>query len=201
MDKLDLKKTYKALYAAKEQPALIEVPELHYLMVDGHGDPNDNPLFTDGMGAVYGLAYTLKFMLKKQSVADYAVMSLQGLWWAEDPGDFPAGARDRWQWTLMILQPDFVTPELVEAARVEMARKKAAARLEEVRLERLAEGLCAQVLHVGPYSEEGPTIARLHTFIAAQGRRACGKHHEIYLSDPRRTMPEKMKTIIRQPVE
>jgi hypothetical protein len=200
MDRLDLKKLHKPLYTAKEAPALIEVPELGYLMVDGHGDPNDNPLFTDGMGALHGLAYTLKFMLKKQGVADYGVMGLQGLWWAEDPDDFQAGQREHWQWTLMILQPDFVTPELVEAARVEVARKKVAPRLEEVRLERLAEGLCAQVLHLGPYSEEGPTIACLHAFIAAQGRQARGKHHEIYLSDPRRTVPEKMKTIIRQPV-
>lgn len=201
MEKLDLKKLHRALYAAKPEPALLEVPALTYLMVDGHGDPNDNPLFEAGAGALYALSYTLKFMVKKQGLADYGVMGLQGLWWADDPAAFRAGDRARWQWTLMILQPDFVTPDLVAAARQEIiAKKKDVPRLYDVRLETLAEGLCAQILHVGPYAEECGTITRLHEFIAAQGKELRGKHHELYLGDPRRTAPEKLKTILRQPV-
>lgn len=201
MHKIDLKKLYKGLFAARSKPMLVEVPPLSYLMVDGHGDPNDNPLCEHGVAALYGLAYTLKFMLRKQDVADYGVMGLEGLWWADDPAAFGADSRELWQWTFMILQPDCVTPEAVDAARAELlTKKKDVPRLAEVRLATLDEGLCAQVMHTGPFSAEDATIRLLHDFIAAQGKQQRGKHHELYLNDPRRTAPERLRVILRQPV-
>ncbi|MEW5829488.1 MAG: GyrI-like domain-containing protein [Chloroflexota bacterium] len=201
MEKIDLKKTYKTLYTAKPQPAFVDVPPLGYLMIDGEGDPNKAAEYQESLQALYGVAYTLKFQAKKSLGRDFGVMGLEGLWWAEDMAGFSMERKDDWLWTMMMLQPDFVTPELAAAAKDEARRKKGQAAIEQVRFEVYEEGLSAQVMHLGPYDAEPPTIARLHEFIHANGCELRGKHHEIYFGDPRRTAPEKLKTIIRQPVE
>jgi len=202
MDKLDLKKTLKPLYTASARPVLLDVPELSYLMIDGAGDPNGSQAFEEAMGALYGTAYTLKFTLKKgaENPLDFAVMPPEGLWWSEGMGAFRMGERADWLWTLMIALPDCITPDDFAAAVAAVRARKNPPGLGRLRLERLHEGLCAQIMHLGPYADEGPTIERLHAFIAEQGHTLRGKHHEIYFSDPRRCAPEKMKTILRQPV-
>ncbi len=195
-------KDLKDLYSPSvEEPALVDVPALSFLMLDGSGDPNTSPEYQEAIQALYGLSYGLKFALKKGPAGlDYAVMPLEGLWWAGDMATFTSGPRDDWRWTMMIAQPEAVTPEFFQQVRDEAVRKKGLAALAKVRLEAFHEGLSAQIMHVGPFSAEGPTIQRLHQFIAEQGYAPAGKHHEIYLSDPRRSAPEKMKTVIRQPV-
>lgn len=197
---IDLKRKLARLYRPGDTPALVEVPELSFLMVDGTGDPGTSPTYADALQAMYSVAYTLKFALKRGPLAlDVTVMPLEGLWWVPDMSLFTAD-RDEWRWTLMIAQADEVTADMVREAKVAAAAKKQLDAIAWVRLERYAEGLAAQVMHHGPYSEEGPTIQRLHGFIAEQGFLRCGKHHEIYLGDPRRTGPDKLRTIIRQPV-
>ena len=198
--KLDLKKDLKHLYGATATPALIEVPAITYLMIDGHGDPNTAPEYAEAVQALFSVAYTAKFALKKSGGPDIAVMPLQALWWVPDMTTFSVTDKSAWDWTAMIAQPDVVTPDVVDAARSAAAAKAPAAALAKLRLETLVEGRAGQVLHVGPYAAEGPTIERLHAFIADQGLQLRGKHHEIYLGDPRRTAPERLKTIIRQPV-
>lgn len=193
----------KALYAPPKRPVMVDVPVLNFLMIDGHGDPNLSQDYKDAVEALYALSYTLKFMLKKEEGLQYRVGPLEGLWWAEDMVEFSMERKANWDWTMMIAQPDAVTPEHVARAREQAGRKKPLPALAKVRLESFEEGRCAQVLYVGPYSAEGPTIAALHAFIREQGYEFDGrkqKHHEIYLGDPRRTAPEKLKTIIRQPV-
>lgn len=200
-EKVDLKQEFKELYSARLEPHLIEVPPLQYLMVDGTGDPNTSEDYRAAVEALYGMAYALKFQSKKDSErGDFVVMPLEGLWWAEDMAEFSVDAKGDWYWTSMILQPSFITQEMLEQARSDMTRKKPVAALAKVRLETLCEGPSAQVLHLGPYSKEGPTIASLHAFISQSGHLLKGKHHEIYMSDPRRGDPAKTRTIIRQPV-
>ena len=200
MAKLDLKKELKHLYAPKPDPCvLVEVPPLQFLMIDGQGDPKESEKFQEVCNALYGMSYTMKFALKAEG-RDHTVMPLEGLWWAEDPSSFSLDRRDLWEWTLMIAQPDYITAEHVAAARAQLKERKNPPLLPELRFERFEEGLSAQVLHVGPYSEEGPTIAKLHQFITDSGHELRGKHHEIYLGDPRRTAPARLKTVIRQPV-
>lgn len=199
VEKLDLKKELKSLYGASAKPALVTVPPLRYLAVDGAGDPNGSAVFAAAVEALFTVAYTLKFAVKKAGGTDFAVMPLEGLWWADDMASFCASRKEEWKWTLLILVPDFVTEAEVAAAIRAAAGKKSLPALAGVRLETVAEGRAAQVLHVGPYSAEGPAISALHDFIAGQGLRPVGKHHEIYLSDMRRTAPEKLKTIMRQP--
>jgi len=186
----------------------VQVPPLQFLMVDGRGHPNTSPAYREAIEALYAVAYGLKFGLKKAGVADWPVMPLEGLWWAEDKGAFAEGTdRSAWQWTMMIAQPDLVTVEQVEQARTEACRRRSSEgsgglpALDPTRLETYTEGLSAQILYLGAYADEGPTIARLHAWIAEQGYVPHGKHHEIYLGDPRRTAPERLKTILRQPVE
>lgn len=201
MEKIDLKKELKHLYrpSAKEV-VVVEVPTMNYLMVDGQGDPNTSRAYADAVEALYAVSYTVKFMVKKGPPAiDYGVMPLEGLWWADDPSAFTTGDKARWKWTVMVMQPDFVTTDLIERALGEVEKKKNPAALSLVRFEPLKEGTCAQTLHIGPFSEEGPTIEKVHAFIEARGERV-GKHHEIYLSDIRRAHPSKWKTIIRQPM-
>jgi hypothetical protein len=200
--KIDLKKELRDLYMApKDVPEMVDVPPMNYLMVDGSGNPNTSQEFADAVGALYGLAYTLKFKLKRGPTAvDYVVMPLQGLWWADDMDVFAMMQRDDWKWRAMILAPKEVTPEMFEEAREELRAKKDPPALDRARLEEYTEGLSAQVMHIGPYADEAPTIERLHSFIREQGHEFRGKHHEIYLSDPNRTTPERMRTIIRQPV-
>ncbi len=204
MRKLDLKKQFKALYnPPKKDVVVVDVPRLSFLMVDGTGDPNTAPEFQEAMEALYGVSYTLKFMMKMgRAQVDYPVMALEGLWWVEGVAEFGPDAlekRDDWQWTAMIMQPDIITADLVNQAMQKVREKKDPPALTRLRLQSFEEGRCAQTMHIGPYSEEGPTVQRVHEFIAANGWKLRGKHHEIYLSDPRRAKPERMKTVIRQP--
>lgn len=204
MGKLNFKKDLKHLFnPPSKEPVFVKVPPLNYLMIDGRGEP-DGPEAVAAIETLYPVAYTLKFTAKKEQGLDYGVMPLEGLWWSEDMTDFLEGRRDRWQWTYMIMQPDFITAAMVEKAVEEVRRKKNPAAITKVRFESLAEGKAAQIMHIGPYSEEGPNILRLHAFIHEAGLSFDGqqqKHHEIYLSDPRRTAPDNWKTIIRQPVK
>lgn len=198
---IDLRRERSTLYSARRTPAFVDVPELLYLMIDGHGDPNTAPAYARAVQALYSVAYTIRFALKhRPDPVDAPVMPLDGLWWTADMATFSTDDKAAWDWTLLIAVPDVVTPEVADDARTAARRKHPDAPLDAVRLDRLVEGRCAQVLHVGPCSAEGPTIAGLHTFIAEHGHGLTGKHHEIYLGDPRRSAPEKLRTILRQPV-
>jgi hypothetical protein len=198
--KVDFKRELGEFYAARRSPAIVEVPELAFVMIDGHGDPNTSGEYRDAVSALFSVSYAARFALKRAGVIDFAVMPLEGLWWASDMSAFSIGDKSAWDWTMLIMQPDEVTADVLADAKIRAAAKVPVTALERLRLERFAEGLAAQVLHVGPYSAEGPAIARLHAFIAEQGRELAGQHHEIYLGDPRRSAPEKLKTIIRQPM-
>jgi hypothetical protein len=202
MKKIDLKKDLKAFYHATAKGVVqIDVPAFRFLMVDGIGDPNTAKAYAEAIEALYSVSYTAKFILKKgPQKIDYAVMPLESLWWADDMSVFTTGDKAKWRWTAMIMQPDFVAKEVIATAIEEVRRKKNLPGIDRLRLEDFAEGRCAQVLHVGPFSEEGPTIARVHEFIDARSSRA-GKHHEIYLSDLRRAAPASWKTIVRQPMK
>ena len=198
---LDLRRELRGLYSAAPEPALVDVPDLPFLMIDGHGDPNTAPAYPSAVQALYSVAYAVRFALKRGPAAlDARVMPLEGLWWTDDMATFSTDDKSDWDWTLMILLPEQATTEFVEDARTRTAEKKGLEAIGRVRFERFAEGPAAQVLHVGPYSAEGPTVAALHAFIAEQGCLLSGKHHEIYLGDPRRAAPEKLRTIVRQPV-
>jgi len=197
----DLKKLMKDLYAPPTEPVLVEVPPLNYLMIDGAGDPETGQDFAAATEALYAVAYATKFLVKGRDEAlDFVVPPLEGLWWAEDTAAFSLGERDAWLWTLMIMMPEPVDQALYLEGHRAACRKKCLLAAEEMRFEALEEGLSAQITHIGPYAEEAPTIARLHEFIGEQGRTPGGKHHEIYLSDPRRSAPEKMRTVLRQPL-
>ncbi|WP_316858844.1 GyrI-like domain-containing protein [uncultured Cohaesibacter sp.] len=202
MEKVDFKKIYKTLYKpSAKRVEFVEVPQFNFLMIDGEGDPNKAQAFQDAIEALYSLSYTLKFMVKKGEIGkDYGVMPLEGLWWVEDMSAFSVENKDGWQWTLMMMQPDFITKAMVGDAFAEVERKKSPTALGKVRFEAFGEGRAAQILHVGPFTEEGPTVEKLHAFIEQSGLGRTGKHHEIYLSDTRRADPAKWKTIIRQPV-
>ncbi len=201
MKKIDFKKELKHLYEPSAKEVVqVEVPTFKYLMLDGEGNPNTSQAYAEAVEALFAVSYTAKFMVKKAEPAkDYVVMPLEGLWWADDMSVFTANDKSKWKWTMMIMQPSFVADTVLEASMAEVRRKKALPGIEQVRLESFTEGRCAQVLHIGPFSEEGPTIERLHKFIDARTGRT-GKHHEIYLSDIRRADPKKWKTIIRQPM-
>ncbi len=206
MDKLDYKKQMKQLYfPSSKQAMLLDVPEMKFVMVDGFGDPNTSPLFQDAMQALYGIAYTIKFMLKSENTQEYVVFPLEGLWWMENMQEFvfEVENKNKWLWTVMIRQPEWVHEEHFKKAVKEIKRKKkeqAPQLLSQVRFERFKEGLCAQIMHIGPFSAEPPTIEKLHNYIKQNGCKMREKHHEIYMSDPRRTVQEKLKTVIRQPV-
>lgn len=202
MKKVDLKKELKQLYQASAKEVVqVEVPPFRFLMVDGEGDPNTSQAYAQAVEVLFAVSYTAKFMVKKgPQELDYAVMPLEGLWWADDMSAFTVSDKANWKWTMMIMQPSFAANDVVEAAMAEVRRKKNLPGIDKLRLEEFSEGRCAQVLHIGPFSEEGPTIKRLHEFIDARSGR-IGKHHEIYLSDIRRTDPKKWKTIIRQPMK
>jgi hypothetical protein len=202
---IDLVKQLKPLYApSPRHPSIVEVPELAFLMIDGRGDPTSSEAYQDALGALYGVAYTLKFTLKKaEPERDFKVAPLEGLWWAdtESPSmDELQADRDSWNWTMMIAVPDAVTAAEVAAAAEAAARRRPLPAVARIHLERFAEGLAAQIMHVGPYADEAPTIAALHAFVAEQGYLLRGRHHEIYLGDPRRTAPERLKTVLRHPV-
>ena len=202
MEKIDYAKQLKQLYGPSAKKVdIVEVQEMNFLMVDGEGDPNTAKSFSDAIEALYPVAYTLKFMVKKGPLAiDYGVLPLEALWWSDDMDAFTTGNKDAWKWTVMIMQPEFITREMVKEATAEVARKKKPVSLPLLRFESFKEGKAAQILYIGPFSEEGPTIEKVHLFIADHGSQRVGKHHEIYLSDLRRTAPEKWKTIVRQPM-
>jgi hypothetical protein len=201
MTKIDLKSELKHLYKASAKAvAEVDVPEMRYLMVDGKGDPNNSKAYSDAVEALFSISYTAKFMVKRgDPKTDYAVMPLEGLWWADDMTAFVADDKSDWEWTMMILQPSFVADSTIAEAMNQVATKKDLPALQYVRLEAFTEGHCAQILHKGPFADEGPTIERLHEYIDSNGTRT-GKHHEVYLSDIRRAKPENWKTIIRQPM-
>jgi len=182
------------------EPVLVKVPALKYLMVDGQGDPAKSLNFREAIGALYGLAYTMKFMLKARGVTEAVPMPLEGLFWADDMSAFMKARRGEWKWTLMLLQPSAVDAKLLKEARAQLERKRKGVKVPAVRLARFAEGTCAQVLHLGPYAAERPTIEKLHRFIEESGYVRVGRHHEIYLSAPGRGDPAKLKTVIRQPM-
>ena len=197
--KLDLRKALKSLYNPPAgEVELIRVPTLKYIMVDGVGDPGGEA-FQQAMGVIYNVAYTMKFSSKATLRKDYNVMAPEGLWWMKG-GGFDATKRDEWMWTLMSVQPEFITSKLFSEAVKGVRQKKDPPGLEKARLESFAEGLCVQILHVGPYSSEPESIAKLEAYAKESGYRMVGKHHEIYLGDPRRAAPSKLRTIIRHPV-
>jgi hypothetical protein len=190
----------RKLYRARTVPELVEVPTLAFLMIDGHGDPNTSTRFQESVQALYAVSYALKFAVGRDGGPAYRVGPLEGLWWAADVRSFAIEDKSAYDWTLMIRQPTAVTAMLAAETAARVAERKQLPPARELRLEEFTEGSAAQILHLGPYAAEGPTIERLHAFIAAHGYRPCGKHHEIYLGDPRRAAPERLRTIIRQPV-
>ncbi|MCK5053762.1 MAG: GyrI-like domain-containing protein [Anaerolineales bacterium] len=203
MTKIDFKKEWKHLYSPpKKKFTILDVPKMQFLMVDGHGDPNTAPEYQDAIEALYGVAYKMKFISKKTLERDYVVPPLEGLWWAEDMAAF-SNARDKsqWDWTMMIMTPEWITPEMFANALEQVREAKNPMALDKVRLERYHEGLSVQIMHVGSFDDEGPVLAEMHgEFIPGNGYLENGKHHEIYLSDFRKVSPEKLKTVLRQPV-
>lgn len=202
MEKTDLKKQYKDLYGPSAKKfTILEIPKLNFIMIDGHGDPNIEPSYTAAIETLYAMSYTLKFHVKKTMDIDYTVMGLEGLWWVPDMNEFSITRKEDWDWTAMIMQPDFITPALFEEAKHQVITKGKGPRINDARLESFHEGTCVQVMYIGPFKDEGPTIANMHAYAKEQGYDLAGKHHEIYLSDFRRTAPEKLKTVIRQPLK
>ncbi len=200
MEKIDFKKKLKHLFTASSKECkIVDVPKMKYIMFDGQGNPNTSPLFQGGVEALYGIAYKIKFNSKKTGL-DYVVPPLSGLWYMDDMRQFCMEGKEQWKWTLLIMQPEHITSEMEEAKKVVEMKKKTDFSTQ-VRLESYHEGLAAQIMHIGPYEGEPPTIAKLHKFIEEKGYSLRGKHHEIYLGDPRKTAPEKLKTIIRQPID
>jgi len=201
--KVDLKKSIAAYTAPRGTFEIVEVPPMRYLMVDGHGDPNTSQEYGAAVAAVFGTAYKLKFLSKNELGRDYVVMPLEGLWWADDLASFTSERdKSRWSWTMMSLVPEWIDDDHFERAVAAAAERGATPALHGLRLAELAEGQCVQTLHVGSYDDEGPVLAQMHDrFIPDAGLRPRGVHHEIYLADPRRTAPEKLRTILRQPVE
>ncbi|MDA2978367.1 MAG: GyrI-like domain-containing protein [Actinomycetota bacterium] len=201
MDKVDFKKMLKHLYQPSSKGfVIVDVPEMQFLKVDGRGDPGTSEDYGRAVEWLYSVSYPIKFMSKVDLGKDYGVPPLEGLWWADDMSAFAEGDRESWQWTMMIMQPDWITRDMFDAAAAKVEGKLRVPS-ETVRFEPFSEGLSVQIMHIGPYSEEGPTIARMHQeFIPENGLVEVGDHHEIYLGDPRRTAPENLKTVLRQAV-
>lgn len=201
--KADLKREITTYAAPRGRFEIVTVAPAQFLMIDGHGDPNTAPEYADALATLYPVAYGLKFLSKNDIGRDYTVMPLEALWWADDLETFTSGRdKSQWDWTVMNLIPDWLTAAHLDVVRDRVARKGSAPVLDRLRLEPLAEGLCVQTLHIGPYDAEGPILERLHhDFVPDNGLRLRGKHHEIYLNDARRTAPENLRTILRQPVE
>ncbi|ANJ26041.1 GyrI-like domain-containing protein [Agromyces aureus] len=207
-EKYDVKRAHRELYAPSAKDfVVVEVPPLRYLAIDGHGDPNTSAAYVQAVEALFGVAYAVKFASKRESGRDFAVAPLEGLWWAEDRAAFVARDKGAWSWTMLVNQPDWIDERAV-AAGVEAVRAKASTAatdanpaLDLLRLEHLHEGESVQILHVGSYDDEAPTLARLHDeWMPQHGLAFNGSHHEIYLSNARRTAPEKLRTVLRQPV-
>lgn len=203
MKKIDYKKELKHLYKPSPKSIeIVDVPEMKFLMIDGKGDPNISQEYSNSIEALYTLSYALKFLIKKGELQiEYGVMPLEGLWWADDMSQFSIDDKANWKWTSMIMQPEYVTEDLFLAACEQVKKNKNSSALPKVRFESFCEGKAVQTMHVGPFSEEGPTVERIHEFILDNRYKKTGKHHEIYLSDIRKAAPEKWKTVIRQPIE
>lgn len=201
--KVDLKRAIATYAARRGRFDVVTVPPMRYLMIDGHGDPNEAPEHAAALQTLYPVAYGLKAISRHELDRDYVVMPLEGLWWADDMASFTSERdKSRWSWTLMILVPDWLEHEHVDAAREVVRAKGSAPALDALRLEELDEGSCVQTLHVGSFDDEGPALAEMHDeVIPSRSLRMRGRHHEIYLSDARRTAPERLRTILRQPVE
>lgn len=203
MAKVDFKRELKHLYSPPARAfTIVDVPPIQFLMVDGHGDPNTSLEYAQALEALYAVAYKIKFRSKKDLEKDHVVPPLEGLWWADDMEAFNV-QRDKsaWDWTMMIMQPDWITPAMFEAAVEQVRKAKNPPALPKLRLETCHEGLSVQILHIGSYDDEGPVLHRLHhEFIPEQGYEMRGKHHKVYLSDPRKVAPEKLRTVLRQPV-
>lgn len=202
MKKIDFKKKLKHLYwSSAKSVDVVEVPQMNFLMIDGQGDPNTSQAYQDGIGALYPLSYAIKFIAKKGDLGiDYGVLPLECLWWVDEMSSFSIEHKNDWKWTLMIMQPEFITPKIVQDAFEQIRSKKNPVALPLVRFDTFTENKAAQTMHIGPFSEEGPTVEKVHTFIDQNDLQRIGKHHEIYLSDIRKASPEKWKTIIRQPI-
>lgn len=201
-EKIDFKKTLDAYKAKRGEFRIVDLPTMQYLMVDGQGDPNTSTEYAQALEALYPVAYKMKFISKRELERDYVVPPLEGLWWADDMRAFTS-ARDKskWHWTMMIMAPEWIEAEVFESALTQAGAKNPPERLGDVRFETFAEGRCVQTLHIGSYDDEGPVLEQMHQeFIPAHDLRMTGKHHEVYFSDPRKTAPEKLRTLLRQPV-
>jgi len=195
---------WKHIYQpSAKNPVLVEVPTANYLMIDGSGSPNSNERYQAAIQTLYPLSYSLKFAVRKQKNIDYGVMPLEGLYWGTPKGQthFTEADKELWSWTLMILQPEWVTPELFETQYKDVKRKKSPPLMDEVRFEAFAEGLVTTIMHIGPFDKEEPNVLRMHRLAFDMGYELTGKHHEIYLNDFTRTAPEKLKTVLRHPIK
>ncbi|MFF4236152.1 GyrI-like domain-containing protein [Actinomadura geliboluensis] len=203
MTRYDIKRELKQCYAPRNRDwALVDVPAQRFIAVDGSGDPNTSADYARAVEALYTVAYTIKFASKRTLDRDFVVGPLEGLWWSDRPEVFTARDKDAWQWRMLISQPDWITEDFIDDAKQTALTKKGLPTIADVRYERMHEGLCAQVLHIGPYDDEGPILAELHgEYLAANNLRMTGHHHEVYLGDPRRSAPAKLRTVLRQPVE
>jgi hypothetical protein len=200
MDKVDFRKELKQLYnpSAKEV-TILDVPDMKFLMIDGEGAP-EGQQYADAVQTIYPVAYAIKFGVKKTKAVDYGVLPLEGLWWMDNMAEFSVDRKDEWKWTSMIMQPKYVTEDDYKAA-LEQVKKKNLPAIGKIRFECYHEGKAAQIMHIGPFSTEGSNVQRLHDAIKASGHQLIGKHHEIYLGDPRKTAPERLKTVLRQPMK
>ena len=201
MEKNDYKKVFKEFYNPPKKPVILKIPEFNFTMIDGKGNPNESQEYQEALEALYGISFTLKFNLKKKSRIDYKVMPLEGLWWVKSGEEFSLDKKDNWAWTSMIMQPELVSESDVAEAKIQLEQKKNPPALSKVRFESFKEGLAVQIMHIGPYSEEKPTIEKLHAFAENEGYSLHDKHHEIYIGDPRKSAPDKLRTVIRQPIE
>jgi hypothetical protein len=201
LDRIDFKKELKNLYTSSaKEVSVVDVPAMNFLMVDGEGAPA-SPQYSQAIEALFNVSYTVKFMVKKSNGVDFGVMPLEGLWWMDDMTKFSADKKDEWKWTAMIMQPKYVTADDFKLAVAQVKKKKSPPALSKVRFEIFTEGPSAQIMYIGPFSAEGPTIAKIHAYIQNSGHNLSGKHHEIYLNNPATVAPQKLKTILRQPMK
>lgn len=198
-----IRKTLKHLYQpSSKEVQIVDVPPMNFIMIDGEGDPNTAKDYQDALESLFAVSYAIKFMIKRGSTQiDYGVLPLEGLWWSDNMSDFTSGNKDKWKWTSMIMQPEYVTVEIFKEAIEQVRKKKNPVAIQKLRFEKYDEGKAAQIMHIGQFSEEGPTIEKIHNFIRDNGCKLIKKHHEIYLSDIRKTASEKLKTVIRQPIK
>jgi hypothetical protein len=201
LTKIDLKKENKEIYyPSSKKVEILDLPEMKFLMIDGKGDPNTSKEYKDAMETIFPISYKTKFISKKENSQDYVVMPLEGLWWVDNMEEFSLENRNSWKWTVMIRQPPFISKDIINKAITDIEKKKNLPSMSKIYLKSFKEGKAVQIMHIGPYGEsESPTVQKLHEYIENNGYKSRGKHHEIYISDIRRTKPERLRTIIRQP--